>query len=92
MKFNLGTFNVRGLTHVKKQKRLCADLESYHLDIVCFKRQKFEKASLRLSNSTDYCASNPIQKTMGVAFLLARSGLILYIVHGKLVIESVCYK
>ena len=40
MKFNLGTFNVRGLTSEIKKEQLCTDIESYHLDLVCLQETK----------------------------------------------------
>ena len=41
--FNIGTFNVRGLTIDYKRERLSQDLSNYHLDILCIQESKTQQ-------------------------------------------------
>ena len=47
MKFNLHTFNVRGLSSDTIKEQLCTDIKSYHLDLVCLQETKIANGADR---------------------------------------------
>ena len=52
MKFNLDIFNVRGLTSEIKKEQLCADIKSYHLDLVCSQETEIVNGTNRTINKS----------------------------------------
>lgn len=39
-KFNIGTFNVRGIRHAANQEALCNDLTKYDLELICLQETR----------------------------------------------------
>ena len=75
MKFNLGTFNVRGLTSEIKEEQLCTDMEYDHLDLVCLQETKIANgADKTIEQLKLLCFESRLYKTLVKSIVLYNCG------------------